>query len=364
MQESSNGCASGGCLTEAVYFGLMEVIERDAFLLAWYGRARLPEIDPATGAPAAEPGAGRPAGDVRLRRPVLRHPDDVRESRSSPRSRSARTAAWARCASARAPAWTRRRRSPPALCEIATDAVNLRRRTERDEARLRAMAADFDRVRTLHDHPLLYGIPEMRRHAAFLLDGAPDRVAAGRAGRCRPRCRPATWPTTWPGACGCCRRPGLRRGRGRPDRCRSSATLGLATASVLVPGLLPIDFGWARQRALRMPRLRTALREAGRADRDLAPGRPQPRPAPVPVTPSPTAPVLVRARRLRRRPEMSHGPAVRRRRSCTAAGCRWSRSTSSRTGGTGRARPSTTRAPSWSRWPPATTRPRRPCRPG
>ena len=34
------------------------------------------------------------------------------------------------------------------LCEIATDAANLRRRTERDEARLRALAADFDRVLT------------------------------------------------------------------------------------------------------------------------------------------------------------------------------------------------------------------------
>ncbi len=58
--------------------------------------------------------------------------------------------------------------------------------------------------------------------------------------------------------------------------------LGLATASVLVPGLLPIDFGWARQRALRMPRLRTALREAGRADRDLAPADLNPAPHPFP----------------------------------------------------------------------------------
>ena len=45
VQESSNGCASGGSPAEAVYFGLMEVIERDAFLLAWFGRAPLTEID-------------------------------------------------------------------------------------------------------------------------------------------------------------------------------------------------------------------------------------------------------------------------------------------------------------------------------
>lgn len=39
--------------------------------------------------------------------------------------------------------------------------------------------------------------------------------------------------------------------------------LGLTTVSVIVPGLLPIDFGWTRQRALDMPRLRTALGAAG-----------------------------------------------------------------------------------------------------
>jgi ribosomal protein S12 methylthiotransferase accessory factor len=45
--------------------------------------------------------------------------------------------------------------------------------------------------------------------------------------------------------------------------------LGVATVNVIVPGLLPIDFGWERQRALHMPRLRTALREAGLVDHDL-----------------------------------------------------------------------------------------------
>jgi len=47
--------------------------------------------------------------------------------------------------------------------------------------------------------------------------------------------------------------------------------LGLHTVKVLVPGLLPIDFGWQRQRALRSPRLRTAHRQAGLRDRDLRP---------------------------------------------------------------------------------------------
>ncbi|MEU8588830.1 TOMM precursor leader peptide-binding protein [Streptomyces sp. NPDC048664] len=46
--EISSGCALGGCYEEAVLHGVLEVAERDAFLMAWYGRTPLPELDPAT----------------------------------------------------------------------------------------------------------------------------------------------------------------------------------------------------------------------------------------------------------------------------------------------------------------------------
>ncbi|MGP4060416.1 TOMM precursor leader peptide-binding protein [Halobacillus sp. H74] len=36
--ETSNGCALGGCMEEAILHGLFEVIERDAFLLMWYAK--------------------------------------------------------------------------------------------------------------------------------------------------------------------------------------------------------------------------------------------------------------------------------------------------------------------------------------
>ena len=38
VYESSNGCAVGGCLEEAILYGLLEVLERDAYLVNWYGR--------------------------------------------------------------------------------------------------------------------------------------------------------------------------------------------------------------------------------------------------------------------------------------------------------------------------------------
>jgi ribosomal protein S12 methylthiotransferase accessory factor len=46
VQETSNGCAIGNCLEEAIFHGILEVVERDAFLMAWYAQLSLPRLDP------------------------------------------------------------------------------------------------------------------------------------------------------------------------------------------------------------------------------------------------------------------------------------------------------------------------------
>ncbi len=273
VQECSNGCASGASLTEAVLHGLLELIERDAFLLAWYGRVPLPEIDARTS-----------------RRPQTRHLIDrlalhgyrarffdTRVAFPLPAvtavAQRTRPGLGALCFGAGAAPDPEDALSA-ALAEIASDAPPLRGRTERRQEQLRRMADDFSAVEALDDHPILYGLPEMGAHAAFLLDGparplltvdqlAPERAAAA------------------PGAAG----GGLR---GELDRCVAMVTaagldviavdqtapeqrrIGLHTASVIVPGLLPIDFGWSRQRAPRMPRLRQVT------------GAAEPNPAPHP----------------------------------------------------------------------------------
>jgi ribosomal protein S12 methylthiotransferase accessory factor len=45
VYETSNGCALGNCLEEAIFHGIMEVIERDAFLLTWYAQLSLPRLN-------------------------------------------------------------------------------------------------------------------------------------------------------------------------------------------------------------------------------------------------------------------------------------------------------------------------------
>lgn len=297
VQESSNGCASGGALEEAVYFGLMEVVERDAFLLSWYGRAALPQIDPRTSRrPATRQMVDRLEMygyearffDTRISFPIPVVTGVAVRPDGGPGRMCFGAGAGLDPEAALA----------GALCEIATDAVNLQGRTERDEARLRAMAYDFDKVVALHDHPLAYGIPEMGDHADFLL-GAPGAVR-------RPALSfdelygsvPGGGEGDGPGA-----RPALPVSddlREDLQRCVDAVTgagfdvvvvdqtmpeqraLGLTTVSVLVPGLLPIDFGWSRQRALHMPRLRTALREAGLRTADLTDADLNPAPHPFP----------------------------------------------------------------------------------
>ena len=44
LAESSNGCGLGNSLEEAALYGLFELIERDAFLIAWWAGASLPRI--------------------------------------------------------------------------------------------------------------------------------------------------------------------------------------------------------------------------------------------------------------------------------------------------------------------------------
>ncbi|WP_342431230.1 TOMM precursor leader peptide-binding protein [Neobacillus sp. FSL H8-0543] len=45
VYETSNGCAIGGSLEEAIFHAIMEVVERDSFLLTWYARLPLPRLD-------------------------------------------------------------------------------------------------------------------------------------------------------------------------------------------------------------------------------------------------------------------------------------------------------------------------------
>ncbi|MEU6539989.1 TOMM precursor leader peptide-binding protein [Streptomyces sp. NPDC047000] len=267
--ECSNGCAIGGCLEEAVLGGLLELVERDAFLNGWYGAARLPRIDPAS--------VGGPAAAAMVERAALQgydiHVLDNRIDLTIPavtvvgvrRDGGPGTLSFASAASL-----DPRSAVEGALSEVLSYLPHLARQTAERSAELEAMADDFSLVRHLKDHPQLYGLPRMAEYARTYLEPSGVRsfneTYRDWESHGRPRTGDLLDDVT------AVRDELVRAGHDvvvvdqtSPEQAR----MGLRTVCTLVPGLLPIDFGWNRQRALLMPRLRTALRRGGHRDHDL-----------------------------------------------------------------------------------------------
>ncbi|MEE1795373.1 TOMM precursor leader peptide-binding protein [Streptomyces sp. BE308] len=279
--ECSNGCATGGSLEEAILFGLLELVERDAFLLAWYGRARLAEIDLGS--------CRSPAVRSMLDRAALHgydvHAFDTRMDLAVPVVTALavrRDGGTGTLSFSAAAGFDPEGTVEAALSEVLTYIPHLPYQVAERLPELELMAGDFTKVLHLKDHAQLYGLPSMTGHAREYLE--PTAVA--------PLDETfADWQELRP-------RTGdllddLRLLRDRltaagydviavdqttPEQHR----MGLHTVSTTVPGLLPLDFGWTRQRALRMPRLRTALRAAGRRPDDLPEGEIKAVPHPFP----------------------------------------------------------------------------------
>lgn len=266
--ECSNGCATGGSLEEAILFGLLELIERDAFLLAWYSRAKLTEIDL---------GSCR-SGTIRtmLDRAALHgydvHAFDTRMDLAVPVVTALavrRDGGLGTLSFSAAAGFDPEGTVDAALSEVLTYIPHLPYQVAERVGELRDMAGDYRKVLHLKDHAQLYGLPEMTHHAREYLEPTAVRTLGETYADWAPL-RPRTGDLL----------DDLRllrdelAGAGYDVIAVDQTTpeqrrMGLHTVSTTVPGLLPLDFGWTRQRALLMPRLRTALRVAGRRTDDL-----------------------------------------------------------------------------------------------
>ncbi|MFG2881186.1 TOMM precursor leader peptide-binding protein [Streptomyces sp. NPDC048297] len=260
--ECSNGCATGGTWEEAVFFGLLELIERDAFLLGWYGDLPLPEIDlDSVGGAQVRSMVARAVlqgYDVHVYDNRVDLPVPVVTGLAVRRDDGPGTLAFAAGAS-----FSPEEAVESAVSEILTYIPHLPGQVAERPAELTAMAEDFDLVKRLPDHAALFGLPEMRRHARGYL--TPPRVAplaALFAGWEERRPRTGDLRDDLLLLCDLIAGAGcdvVAVDQTTPEQRR----MGLRTVAALAPGLLPIDFGWPRQRALHMPRLRTAPYRAG-----------------------------------------------------------------------------------------------------
>ncbi|MCX4670904.1 TOMM precursor leader peptide-binding protein [Streptomyces sp. NBC_01381] len=262
---SSSGCATGSCLEEAALFGLLELIERDAFLLTWYGAQRVQAIDPRDcGRSGTAALIDRMSGegydihlfDMRIDLPVpavlcvakrrVPGPGDVVFSAGAALEPADAVAS--------------------AVGEVSSLVENFSARVTTAESELRAMADDYDKVRTLHDHLMLYGLPEMADRTDFLFGAREtgprplDEVFAD-WNRVRPRDGDVRSQLAH------CARLVTDAVDGElavvDQTPPEQLGIGVRTVAVVSQGLIPIDFGWDQQRALHSERLRTAAHRAG-----------------------------------------------------------------------------------------------------
>ncbi|MER7763790.1 TOMM precursor leader peptide-binding protein [Streptomyces sp. NPDC097619] len=266
--ECSNGCAIGSCTEEALLGALLELIERDAFLVAWYGGQRLTEIDLAT-----VPGdAVRAMADRAALQGYEVHAFDNRIDLGVPVvtglavRRDGGPGLFSFGAGA---ALDPVDAIEAALSEVLTYIPHLPGQVAERQGALEAMAADFGRVLHLKDHAQLYGLPAMAEHVRPYLEPVAVRPLAEVYGPDRPA--PPVSADLREDLAYCVDRltsaghDVIVVDQTTPEQER----IGLRTVCAVVPGLLPIDFGWSRQRAPYLPRLRTAARRAGLRDTDL-----------------------------------------------------------------------------------------------
>lgn len=170
VYETSNGCAIGGSLEEAIFHAIMEIVERDSFLLTWYARLPLPRLDLSS------------ANDKELQLMV----DRIREVAGydlyfyNSTMEHGIPSVWAVaknrkskgvnliCAAGANPDPVRAVKS--AIYELAGMMYRHDEKLEQNRQKYEEMLQDSFAVRSMEDHGMLYGLPEAEERLSFLLD--------------------------------------------------------------------------------------------------------------------------------------------------------------------------------------------------
>ncbi len=257
VYETSSGCALGGCVEEAALYGLMEVLERDAYLTSWYGRIapRALQLDAVADERVAALVARSRAQGYEVHAFDMRLDIDVPLVWALIVDPRADAPVKSYCASAGHARWEQALFA--ALVEVTTSMGVYQVSMPPLRERALAMARDPWQVRSMADHVLLYSLPEVYPRLSFLFDGPPAQ------------------PLPAPEAAATDVRDELLR---RVQQTLAVASdvivvnqswapmqaLNLHCVKVLAPGLTPVTFGHQHRRCA-LPRLNAARRARGLA---------------------------------------------------------------------------------------------------
>ncbi|MFI8685860.1 TOMM precursor leader peptide-binding protein [Rossellomorea sp. NPDC077527] len=170
VYETSNGCALGGSREEAIFYGIMEVVERDSFLMTWYAELGLPRLDPLTSEDEElqlmiERMRTVAGYDLYLYNSTMEHGIPSVFAMAKNRKENGLNlilAAGAHLDPVRA--------AKSAIQELAGMMLNLDEKLEKNRVNFEKMLYDDSLVRQMDDHGMLYGLPQAEERFAFLQD--------------------------------------------------------------------------------------------------------------------------------------------------------------------------------------------------
>lgn len=260
FEDSSSGSALGGSYAEAALHGLLELAERDAFLLAWHRAVPLPSIDPVSVTDAES---------VMLADVIRGHGYDLHLLAAT--ADLAIPVVWALAVHRELafPATFSSAGASPDPMEAIRSALwelgqLVKAGQELDEAQARRAAADHWRIAQIEDHIRVNALPALAPRVTRVLGGQQLPVADAFPG----------WPDRFieqargdvTAALRCV--AGLYAAAGLDEILlvdQSSAEhteLGLTAVKAVVPGIVPMCFGHAHQRLAGLPRLARAMQAA------------------------------------------------------------------------------------------------------
>ncbi|WP_276357943.1 TOMM precursor leader peptide-binding protein [Cohnella caldifontis] len=275
--EGSNGCALGGSLEEAVFHGVMEAVERDSFLMAWYARLPLPRLDPFS---AGDRELGLMAERLIAVAGYELNLFNATTENGIPSiwalaKNKRRTGANLICAAGASLDPVRAAKS--AVYELAGFTRFLSEQAEARREEILEMLGDSNRVEEMPHHALVYALPEAEERLRFLRN--PERPVRNFADEFAERAPSPDLTEDLRGVLNRFRRLGLEVIVVDQTSAELSRN-GLHCVKVLIPGLLPMTFGHRMRRVHGLDRLLKVPMALGYTDRPLTENELNPYPHP------------------------------------------------------------------------------------
>ena len=266
VYETSNGCALGGSREEAIFYGIMEVVERDSFLLTWYAELNLPRLDPLSAGDAElelmiERMRAVAGYDLYLYNATMEHGIPSIFAIAKNRKDAGLNlilAAGAHLDPVRA--------AKSAIQELAGMMLNLDEKLEKNKVKYEKMLNDDSLVRQMDDHGMLYGLPQAEERLGFLLnDSRPLRNFGEEFKWMSDHSDLTDDLKDLLAALGSRNLDVIVVDQTAPELEKN----GLHCVKVLIPGMLPMTFGHHLTRLTGLERVLNVPAELGYADRPL-----------------------------------------------------------------------------------------------